>query len=715
MRVFRTAPVFSLGLLAAGLQQAQAQQNDIYELITTAIHVKKSETALPVTVLTGDSLHSAVRATLGDTLAGQPGISNASFGPAVGQTVIRGQAGRRVMNLSNNLPNADASGNSADHAQTVEAILAEAVEVLRGPSTLLYGGGAIGGVVNVVDRRIATRLPQQPALALETRHDTAGDMNSVVASSDFATGQLAWHVDVLQREWNELDIPGFAIDPAWRTEHEEHADHEHDEDDDSNTRGYIANSGGKTESFTVGSTWFFDSGRLGLAVQRLDNRYGLPPGFHGHAHDHDHDGPAHDDHDEHAADGHDDHNHDHDLDSHGSDFVYIDMQRTRYDLQGEWRQLAPWAETVDYRLSHTSYAHAEVEGNGAVGTRFRNDSWQHRLQVTHTDTAERHGVIGLQYSTEEFAAIGAEAFVPVTAIDASGLFVVEDFHRGDFTFELGGRLNRDDYAPRHATAPGRSFDTWSFAGSSLWDFHEQATLGLSVARSQRAPSVEELYSNVGLEDLDHCVIHHATGACELGNSRFKAETSLNTDLTLSLEQGLLNATLTLFHNRFNDYIGQINSGLEVDGLPVREYRQDDANFTGLELDLNLQLAESLNLRLFGDTIRGRFENLGAVPRMPPTRYGAELQYSTGRWSASASLLHGREQNESGMGELPTQSWTRLDLGADYRLATDAHGELLLFVKGRNLGNDEIRLSSSFLRGFAPEAGRSVETGLRYRF
>ena len=195
-------PVSVLALAITSV--VQAQEDEIYELITTAIHVRRSETALPVTVLSDKELHDAVRSTLGDTLAGQPGISNASFGPAVGQTVIRGQQGRRVMNLSNGMPNADASGNSADHAQTVEAILAKGIEVLRGPSTLLYGGGAIGGVVNVIDNRIATTLPDAPSFAFEARHDSAADIGTAVGSVDFATGNFAWHLDAVQREWTDL-------------------------------------------------------------------------------------------------------------------------------------------------------------------------------------------------------------------------------------------------------------------------------------------------------------------------------------------------------------------------------------------------------------------------------------------------------------------------------------------------------------------------------
>jgi len=709
MRIpFSVCVPLSLSLLATGIHQAQAQQDDIYELITTAIHVKKSETALPVTVLTGEELRSAARATLGDTLAGQPGINNASFGPAVGQTVIRGQQGRRVMNLSNGVPNADASGNSADHAQTVEPILAEAVEVLRGPSTLLYGGGAIGGVVNVIDRRIASTVPEAPAFSIETRHDTASDMNTVVGSLDFATGNLVWHIDGMQREWNDLEIPGFAIDTAWlEADHDDHDDHDnHDDGEDhdeetENTRGFIGNTGGKTETFTIGSSWIFDNGFLGVAVNHLDNRYGLPQGAHGHGHEDEHD-EDHDD--DHADEAHE----------HGDEFVSIDMKRTRYDLSGEWRNLAPWAETVSYRLSYTDYQHEEIEG-GSVGTRFSNDSWQHRLQITHTDTPERHGVIGLQASTEEFAAVGAESFIPVTDIDTQGLFVVEDFHHGALTFEAGARFNRDAYSPQHGAAPGRSFNTWSFSGSSLWDFSQAATLGLSVSRSQRAPSVEELYSNFGLADIDDCVIHFATRACELGSTAFEEETSLNTDLTLYLEQGRFNATVTVFHNRFNDYIGQISTGADVDGVPIREYRQDDATFTGIEVDIGIELSEALQLRLFGDNVNGDFDSFGAVPRMPPKRIGAELHLQGERWSASATLIHAAQQDDPGRAELPTDQWTRFDLGADYRLLSGDSGELLLFVKGRNLGDQEIRLATSYLRGFAPETGRSVETGLRYRF
>lgn len=706
----------AMASIAANQAGAQNDQNgDIYELITTAIHVQQSETALPVTVLTGDALREAARSTLGETLSGQPGISSASFGPAVGQTVIRGQQGRRVLTMSNGIPNADASGNSVDHAQTAEAILARSIEVLRGPSTLLYGGGAIGGVVNVIDNRIPSSLSDTPSFAFEARHDTAADTSTLVGAADFSTGNLAWHFDAMQREWNDVEISGFAIDPRYlEDEHEEeHEEEEHDEEHEEeeheeveNTLGFIENTGGKTRNATAGASWIMDNGFIGLAVTRLDNEYGLPPGAHSHAHEHE---EEHDE--EHEEEEHEEEEHE---EEHGEDFVFIDMERTRVDLSGEWENPASWAETFSYKLSYTDYKHAEIEGDGSVGTRFSNDSWQHRAMLTHTDTTERHGVLGLQHESQEFAAIGDESFIPVTESVSTGIFAVEDFHLGAFTTEIGARYSRDEYDPQDAAVPDRDFSGVSLSASGLWDFSANTTLGLSLSRSQRAPSIEELYSNYGLVDPETCVIHFATGACEIGSTGFSEETSLNADLTLYLEYSRFSATVTAFHNRFSDYIGQISTGEEVDEFPIREYRQDDAKFSGIEVDANIRLNELLALRLFGDTITGNFDNLGDVPRLPPTRYGMELMFERDAWSAGVTVIHADEQDEPGSAEFSTDSWTRVDLKADYRIPA-ANGELLLFIKGRNLGDEEIRLSTSYLRGFAPEAGRSIETGVRYTF
>jgi iron complex outermembrane receptor protein len=391
------------------------------------------------------------------------------------------------------------------------------------------------------------------------------------------------------------------------------------------------------------------------------------------------------------------------------------MARNRYDIDGEWRDLRPWAKTLSYKAAYTDYAHREIESNGDTGTRFSNKSWQQRLQLTHADTDERHGVVGLQRGDETFSALGAESFIPVTDIASTGLFMVEDFHLMATTFEIGGRINRDAYQPEHGGAPARDFDTYSLSGSALWDMNDAATLGLSVSRSQRAPSVEELYSNYGLVNLEDCVIHAASAACEIGALGFKAETSLNTDLTLALNYERFDASVTGFYNRFNDYIGQVANGERVSGFPVLAYTQDDARFYGLEMNADFTLAPRYKLSVFGDLVRGQFDSLGEVPRMPPARIGTELRYSADDWAVYGSVQHAFAQQRAGRFEFGTDAWTRVDFGADYTLKTGNTGTVLLFVRGHNLTNEEIRLSTSYLRGFAPEAGRSLETGVRYTF
>ena len=171
MNVFFKKAALPAALLSAISATAQEQANKTVEhvLVTVPIHRTAAETALPVTVLTGEELRNNISNTIGDTLSSKPGLASASFGPSVGSPVIRGQQGPRVTVLQNSTGSADASNISADHAVSVEPILAESIEVLRGPSTMLYGGGAIGGVVNVVDKRVPVvvpaRLPATPRTA----------------------------------------------------------------------------------------------------------------------------------------------------------------------------------------------------------------------------------------------------------------------------------------------------------------------------------------------------------------------------------------------------------------------------------------------------------------------------------------------------------------------------------------------------------------------
>lgn len=340
------------------------------------------------------------------------------------------------------------------------------------------------------------------------------------------------------------------------------------------------------------------------------------------------------------------------------------------------------------------------------------------MELVHQPLGGFHGVFGLQIQEGEFSALGEEAFVPVTDSSELGLFVLEDYHAGDWTLEAGLRFDRDERDPDTSAATSAEFDSLSASASALWDLSLDWQLGLSLSRAERAPATEELYSNVEAMDPHDYVLHAATGAIEVGDSELDTEISNNLDFSVSwaLREHRLN--ITLFYNDFSDYINLMNTGAQVDAAPVLQYVQGDAEFYGVEIDSEFGLAEfaggELRLGLFGDNIRGELDSGADVPRLPPHRIGSRLSWSAQRLELWGQVIDAADQDRPGDNEEATAGYTRWDLGVDYRLPLTG-SELLLFAKLNNASDEEIRLSTSFLRDVAPEAGRSIEAGFRLLF
>lgn len=659
-------------------------------LVSVPLHKKTAETALPVTVLRGDDLHRAAASTIGDTLRTTPGLANASFGPGVGQPVIRGQQGARVTVLQNGTSSADASNLSADHANSVEPMLADSIEILRGPSTLLYGGGAIGGVVNIVDNRIPTSVPDELEGGVEYRRDSASDSDVAVLRIDGGRGAWAFHVDGLYRDWNDLEIPGAALRDATH-------------DGEEGTDGHIANTDGDTHSYTLGGSYHFDDGFLGLAVNHLENEYGIPSGAHAH----------HEEEDDHSAEEEGDH-----AEEEEEGDIRLDVEQTRYDAALHWHEPVEYLEVFRGFLTYTDYEHSELEASGEVGTRYKNDTWEGRLELVHQPIGAFHGVFGVQAKAGEFSALGEEAFVPETDSSELGLFLLEDFHSGDWTYEGGLRVDLVERDPDTAAASSEDFNAFSLSGSVLWEFDANWQVGLALSRAERAPSTEELYSNIEANGPQDWVVHAATDAIELGDADLDTEVSNNADLSLRwLGDGHF-IDVTLFYNDFSDYITLANTGLEVEETSVLAYAQDDAEFYGVEIDSEFKLLESaqgqLTLGLFGDSIRGKLDEGGDVPRLPPMRVGSRLAWESASWSVWTVFVAADEQDKPGVNEASSNSYSRWDLGGEYRVELAA-AELLLSLEVKNLSDEEIRLSTSFLRDVAPEAERSLVVGIRYSF
>jgi iron complex outermembrane receptor protein len=692
-----------LAIAAAGAVHAAEPNADRqpmeYLLVTVPLHRTEAETALPVTVIDGDELRERAARSIGATLDGSPGLATASFGPGVGQPVIRGQAGPRVRTLQNGLGTADASTVSADHAVAVEPLLAESVEVLRGPATLLYGGGAIGGVVNVIDNRIARTLPQRAFEgALEQRHDSASDGDTSVFALRGAAGSLAWQLDGTYRDWNAVEISGLAFNPATVDDLDESSD------------GYIANSDGRNHQLGGGLSWIFDRGYVGFSISDLRSGYGIPLGGHVHTEgEHDHD----EDEDEEDHEAHDEH---------GGEAIRIDMKQRRYELAGEVRELSRALDALRWRVGYTDYEHSELE-DGVKATTYSNETTEGRFELIHRELAGWHGVVGLQLRDTNFAALGEESFIPTSDTRAIGIFVIEDYHRGDWLYEIGLRADRDVV---DVSGQGeQSFNAYSASVSALWNFSPRWSLGAALSRSQRAPVVDELYANVENAERhdDHFhyhdpVVHAATRAIEIGNADLKRETARNIDLTLRYRGEVIGGFVTLFHNDFSNYIFLANTGFEVDDVPVLEYRQQGARFHGAEFEIELPLAQGgfgeLTLDLHGDWVRGELDRSGDVPRLTPWRVGARLALTRGAISSFVGALHAADQDRPGRFETATDGYYRLDAGISYALALGAV-DTTLFLRGTNLTDEEIRASTSFLRDFAPEPGRALEAGVRLRF
>jgi iron complex outermembrane receptor protein len=296
------------------------------------------------------------------------------------------------------------------------------------------------------------------------------------------------------------------------------------------------------------------------------------------------------------------------------------------------------------------------------------------------------------------------------------VFYVQDFHSEDWQFEVGARA---DYVERDPAAGfEEDFTSFSLSGSGLYSINPNMSLGVSLSRSERAPSTEELFSNLN-NTGEELVTHAATGIIEIGDPALDTEVSLNADVSLTwITEGSF-AEVTVYYNTFDDYIFLLNTGGEVDETPVYDYEQDDAEFYGVEFESNFDLARfgggDLVLGIFGDLTIGEFDSVGDVPRLPPMRIGSELSWRSSAFGAYLRVLNAGDQDAPGEFETETDGYTRWDAGIDYGVTLAGGSELFAFLKLKNITDEEIRLSTSFLRNFAPAPGESIEAGVRLTF
>ena len=651
--------------------------------------------------------------TLGDTLQGQLGVHSASFGPGVGQPVIRGQSGKRVQVLQNSIFVADAANLSPDHANGIEPLLADSIEVVRGPATLLYGSGAIGGVVNVLDQRIPTRLFERPEIVLEQSHNSVSDEDKSVFGFSGSAGKFSLHVDAYKRKNSDVEVPGFAVDDESLEALEALTGISHEEEEEeAPVRGRIENSFGEAEGGTLGLSWVGDSGFVGFSYNRFESEYGLPAGAHDH---HEHEEEDHDEEHEDEAEH----------DEHGEEeaSIRLALEQTRYDLRGDHHFSSGILDTVDFHMGYTDYEHRELElepGSPAeVGTLFLNKGFDSRLTLTTRDLGDWQGVVGLQLNDTEFSALGEEAFIPKTDIQNTALFAVSRRDTDNLTLEFGARVERASLDPGQCDERETVF---SASASMLFDAGTSGTWLLGAGRSERAPTVEERYSNLDLSncgDAADLVTHAATNLVEIGKVDLNPEVSHNLELgyRYNLEGG--SGEVSVFYNQVDDYVFLDLTNGFVDETQIARYDARDATFFGLEgsfeFPISVQEGYSLTGRVFGDMVRGTFDRGGNIPRLSPGRAGFDVDWFSGDWAAELSVARVFAQDRTADFELETLGYTDVSLYGDYHWSLANDAELTFFAKVDNLLDAQIRNHVSFLKLVAPEAGRALRVGIRFRY
>ena len=670
-------------------------------IVVTAPYVRSLDILGNVSVLEGDELARDIRGQIGDTLTRQPGVSATSFSPGASRPVLRGFSGERVRVLTDGIGSIDASNTSADHAVTIDPLTVERIEILRGPAVLLFGSQAIGGAVNMFDRRIPRKVPADHVhVDAIGGYATAADDRNIGGSIDVALSpQVVAHVDGSWRKTGDMRSGGFVYAPDIRgdllhlAEHaleDGHADEAAELTAQAGKRGKIDNTQSETWTAGGGLSLINDGGQLGISIGYYDTNYGVP----------DRPNTAHDHGGEEEEGGHE----------HGEGPVTIGMKQWRADLRGEVELGDGFFDKLRIRAGFADYKHTEFEGD-EVGTVFTNQGIEGRIELAQSDRGGWRGASGVQYSHRDFDAIGAEAFVPRNLTDQFALFTLQEYTAGPLGLEAAARYEKTSVRAQ-TLGFDRSFDSFSGALGATYDVFEGAKFGISVSRAVRAPSAEELLSNGP---------HIATQSFELGDPNLKRESNWGAEASFKIKTDAFNLSLTGYSNWFDNFVYSAATGAEQDELPVFQYFQRDARVWGFEAEASARLAQIGGFNIVSDVTadmtRAKIKNAGLdrnVPRIPPLRVLGGLEAQGERLDARVEVEWTDDQTRTAQFETATDGFTLVNASLSWRPLPDTKN-LTLSLSANNIFDVEARRHASFTKDYVPLAGRDFRLTARASF
>ncbi|MDP3676359.1 MAG: TonB-dependent receptor [Novosphingobium sp.] len=655
------------------------------EIVVTGVLQRERVDALSgVAVLSGEELAARARTSIGETLARTPGVSATSFGPTASRPILRGLEGERVRVLTDGIGSIDVSNTSADHPTLVNPLLAERIEVLRGPQSLLYGSAAVGGVVNVLDRRIANEVPDEAIhfQALGT-YGSAANERSAAASADVRLGdRFVIHADGSYAKTDDLRIGGFVLSPQLRAA----ALASGDPDIAANAaiRGRLPNSASRTATATLGAAFIDDGGELGVSYTRYDSLYGVPIRFATRPGDE-------------------------------QEEPRIDARQDRIDARAGLNFAGGFLDKARFRYAYGDYRHAELEENGAVGTRFFDKGQEGRLELTQARRGAWSGAFGGQFLIRDFDVIGEEAFLPRNSSTQLAAFTVQQFDLGRVKVEAGARFEHTTVSakplpdqPQFARA-SRKFGTVSGSLGASYDLGGGWRLGANLSRTARTPAAEELFANGP---------HAGTQAFEIGDPDFKVERVWAAEAILRRSGPGYTIEASAYHNRFDNFIYQDLTGAEQDGLPVFQFRQAPARYYGFEVQGSATLTQIGGMRIVGDAladyIHATIDGVGPAPRIPPLRLLGGLGAESQLVDARVEVEHVTSPSRLSPFETPTRGYTMTNLELTLRPWGEVRPLSLVF-SANNVFDVDARRHASVLKDYAPLAGRDFRVTARVEF
>jgi iron complex outermembrane receptor protein len=686
-------------------------------VVVSGGEIERSETdkAQSVTILTEDNLKLRTQPTLGDTLAEQPGIGGSGFTAGSSRPVIRGQADNRVRVLNNGTEVFDVSNISPDHAPSVSTLLSQSIEVVRGPATILYGSGAIGGVVNVTDNLIPVEQPATPLTGeVDARFNSVDlERSGAMALTLSPFQHFVVHAEGSILRTDDRSIPGFALDQRIRAQLT--PEQRRNNGFGGNPFGEVPNTFVKVKDFGFGASYVWDKGYIGASYTRFLSEYGVP------------------------------NNPETDEPGVPPQPVHLDVRKDQYNVRSSIVDPFPWFSVANLKFVYTDYRHTEIDGE-TVGATFKTKGVDSRIELLHQPIGPFEGSIGSQVFYKDFSALGEEAFLQPTETLAVAGFVFEEVKLMPVRIQLGARVEYDsvsidssDPELTSLTSPSQKdqeFLPVSGAAGAIYDFAKDWQLALNLTYSQRAPTVEELFARGP---------HEATFQFIIGDPNLDVEINRTVDLSLRRTAGRITGFISGFYTSYDGFIDFTPTDEIEDNLQVFIYTPKNATFYGAEgrVDFHLlpleitgpnELSDSksvknvimggeettqknpndLYLRLQADYVHAEDSSGEPLPRITPFRYGISLNYESEHWLASIEGWRVDAQNRVAEFETTTPGYTFLNASVGYKFKWGRTYNYL-YARGTNLLDAEARDHLSFLKEVLPLPGRGVVVGLRTTF